>query len=953
MKTHRPKLQQTLFKTRFPGYWRLLTLTFLWLSLAGATAQDCPNCAPNSPIAQVPGGDGRVSIIDTDYPYPGNALFVATTGNDETGNGSEGNPYATIQKAFMVASPGATIVMREGEYRTGTALIDINKRVTIQPYPHEKVWFKGSLEVSAGWTAAADNRWTKTGLPRLTTENVAIGSFCTDGTNTCSLDPDFPMAKYREMVFINGVAQRQVATREEVTPGENEFWVDRGTLADNARDNNGTYVLGKDPTGQVVEVASREVAFRFIAAGSILRGIGFLHYARWSFEVAAQDMLVESNTVAYSAAEGARASGGVGKKFFVNRNIFSYNGKKGFQIYNGNESIIENNVFSYNNTENFRVSYGAAGFKIMRSPGAHIRDNVFENNLSMGFWMDMGNYGMKAYRNLSRLNKSAGIYYEVSTMATIAGNVCVSNGTGIFIVNSNNVVVYNNTLVDNVDNILIIDDNRPIDVAGERLPGDDWNVRKIDLVNNLISNGRTDRNGRGVTADQRRTCAATQNDPIVDLMDYNFYYRPTLTTRNQVQIRWRNTGCSVITPYNDLAAFQSATAGGGAAKEVHGKAIDNQAQNPFFDVPTGNYQLSQFELRAGSPARGAGQPIVDSIATLINVHPGVAIHIGAVQTTTQQSQTITFAAIDSKTFGDAPFALQATASSGLPVSYSVVSGPATLSGDTLTLTGTGVVVVKASQAGNATYLPAMETEQSFTVYPAGTGLLASYFSTMNFTGLSLTRTDATVNFSWGTMAPHSSIKGDTYSVRWTGQVMPLYTQTYTFYTKSDDGVRLWVNGVQLIDNWTEHAETEDSGTITLQAGQKYDIKLEYYEKLGNAVCQLWWSCPTQPKQVIPQNRLFPATPKAVSDRWEGHLSVSISPNPASEWLQVECVAAQAGQLTMTLTNMISQKSIHLSKKVAAGLYTVSIPISQIPNGLYLLTIRKEGMQVVEKVVVAH
>ncbi len=933
----------------------MLTLTFLGLSLAGATAQDCPNCAPGSPIAQVPGGDGRVSIIDTDYPYPGNAIFVAATGNDETGNGSEGNPYATIQKAFTAASPGATIVMREGEYRTGTNLTDVNKRVAIQPYPHEKVWFKGSLEVSAGWTAAADNRWTKTGLPRLTTENVAIGSFCTDGTNTCSLDPDFPMAKYREMVFINGVAQRQVATREEVTPGENEFWVDRGTLADNARDNNGTYVLGKDPTGQVVEVASRETAFRFTAAGSVLRGLGFLHYARWSFEVASQDMLVESNTVAYSAAEGARASGGTaGKKFFVNRNIFSYNGKKGFQMYNGNESIIENNVFSYNNTENFRVSYGAAGFKIMRSPGAHIRDNVFENNLSMGFWMDMGNYGMKAYRNLSRFNQAAGIYYEVSTMATIAGNVCVSNGTGIFIVNSNNVAVYNNTLIDNVNNILIIDDNRPLHAEFERLPEDDWNVRNIDLVNNLISSSRTDRNGRGVTADQRRTCAATQTDPIVDQMDYNFYYRPGITTRNQVLIQWRNTGCTALIPYNDLAAFQSATAAGGApGKEVHGKAIDNQAQNPFFDVPTGNYQWSDFELRAGSPARGAGTPVVDSIAELIGVNPGVAIHVGAVQTTTQQAQTITFAALPDKTFGDAPFTLQASASSNLPVSFHIVSGPATLSGDSLTLTGTGVVVVKAAQSGNDSYQAAVETEQSFTVKPAGTGLSAVYFSTMNFAGPGLTRTDATINFDWGTAAPHPSIGGDTYSVRWTGQVMPEYSQTYTFYTQSDDGVRLWVNGVLLINNWSEHAETEDSGTITLQAGRKYDIKLEYYEKLGNAVCRLLWSSPARPEQVIPQNRLFPVAPKVVSGQWEGHLKVSVSPNPASEWLKVECQAVQAGELTLTFTSVLSQKSIQLSKTVAAGLYSLSIPISHLPNGLYYLTIRKDGMQVIEKVVVAH
>jgi hypothetical protein len=90
-------------------------------------------------------------------------------------------------------------------------------------------------------------------------------------------------------------------------------------------------------------------------------------------------------------------------------------------------------------------------------------------------------------------------------------------------------------------------------------------------------------------------------------------------------------------------------------------------------------------------------------------------------------------------------------------------------------------------------------------------------------------------------------------------VQPVYTETYTFYTQSDDGVRLWVNGKLLIDNWTDHAATQNSGTITLTAGQKYSIKMEYYENSGGAVAKLSWSSPSQAKQVIPKARLFPAS----------------------------------------------------------------------------------------------
>ncbi len=85
---------------------------------------------------------------------------------------------------------------------------------------------------------------------------------------------------------------------------------------------------------------------------------------------------------------------------------------------------------------------------------------------------------------------------------------------------------------------------------------------------------------------------------------------------------------------------------------------------------------------------------------------------------TKLPQTISFAALAGKTFGDAPFALTATASSGLPVSFSVKSGPATLSGATVTLTGAGTVVIEATQAGSSTYHPASSVEQSFVVNKA-------------------------------------------------------------------------------------------------------------------------------------------------------------------------------------------------------------------------------------------
>lgn len=143
--------------------------------------------------------------------------------------------------------------------------------------------------------------------------------------------------------------------------------------------------------------------------------------------------------------------------------------------------------------------------------------------------------------------------------------------------------------------------------------------------------------------------------------------------------------------------------------------------------------------------------------------------------------------------------------------------------------------------------------------PTGTGLTGTYFDNASFGPLRMTRTDATVNFNWGTGSPASNISPNTFSIRWTGQVQPEYSQTYTFYTTSDDGVRLWVNDQQIINNWTDHSPTENSGAIALTAGTKYNIKLEYYENTADALINLSWSSASQPKQVVPQARLYPGT----------------------------------------------------------------------------------------------
>lgn len=138
------------------------------------------------------------------------------------------------------------------------------------------------------------------------------------------------------------------------------------------------------------------------------------------------------------------------------------------------------------------------------------------------------------------------------------------------------------------------------------------------------------------------------------------------------------------------------------------------------------------------------------------------------------------------------------------------------------------------------------------------GLDATFYDNADFTGSQVSRTDPTVDFDWGNGSPDPGIGPDTFSARWSGRVEAPVSGEYTFTTTADDGVRLFVDGKQVIDNWRDRAPTDDSGTITLEAGKRYDIQMDYYENGGGAVARLQWGYPGQARQVIPAVSLFSA-----------------------------------------------------------------------------------------------
>jgi hypothetical protein len=170
------------------------------------------------------------------------------------------------------------------------------------------------------------------------------------------------------------------------------------------------------------------------------------------------------------------------------------------------------------------------------------------------------------------------------------------------------------------------------------------------------------------------------------------------------------------------------------------------------------------------------------------------------------------------------------------------------------------------------YTVGSASNASIVIYPSatalGAGLSAQYYTNSSSTysnsanfnpaNLVMTRVDPTIDFVWGTgILPFTN--SGYYTVRWTGQLQPQYSETYYFDANTDDGVRLWVNNQLVIDHWVAQSASDSIGTITLQGGVRYNIQMDYFNAGGGAVAHLYWYSPSQPKQIIPASRLYPAS----------------------------------------------------------------------------------------------
>ena len=123
------------------------------------------------------------------------------------------------------------------------------------------------------------------------------------------------------------------------------------------------------------------------------------------------------------------------------------------------------------------------------------------------------------------------------------------------------------------------------------------------------------------------------------------------------------------------------------------------------------------------------------------------------------------------------------------------------------------------------------------------GLSASYWSNTTFAGApTVTEVDPVPNFAWGSSAPAAGVPMAAFSARWTANITPAVSGTYTFYTVADGAVSLSINGVKIINDSQDPNKSKwNQATITLTAGQAVPLTLTYVQTRGASVVGLRWS----------------------------------------------------------------------------------------------------------------
>ncbi len=148
------------------------------------------------------------------------------------------------------------------------------------------------------------------------------------------------------------------------------------------------------------------------------------------------------------------------------------------------------------------------------------------------------------------------------------------------------------------------------------------------------------------------------------------------------------------------------------------------------------------------------------------------------------------------------------------------------------------------------------------------GLKAEYFNGTDFDEKIAERIDANIDFYWNHTAPFPGMNPNVCSVRWTGRLKSPESGTYTFSARVDDGIRVWVGSLLIIDAWDLHDVGYFAGNVILKAGEEYDIRVEYFNALVEAEVRLLWKLPSMKSRY---GSLFDDNPVVIPPEYFYHI----------------------------------------------------------------------------------
>jgi hypothetical protein len=588
------------------------------------------------PFGRAQPSGGPYGPIPRTYAVPDEAAhvyYVAPDGRAEAAGTTLAEP-TTLEAAFERVVSGDAIVMRGGTYRTGG--LRLNQGITWQPYADERPILKGT-RVATEWQALRDNVW-RTSWPTLfPARPLGWWRREREGMRT-------PLHRFNnDMVFVDGELLRSVGWEGELD--EHSFYVDYDA---------GHVYIGTDPTNRLVEITAFDNAFIRTSRpchgkesdkkGPTIRGLTFTRYAYRAIDIEGKKPATLVSQEPTDDPVGPAEPGTYGREvvgttlenvtisfcsrvagyfrgdgLVLRNSLISDTSTEGFYVIGSSDVLLERNIFRRNNIEELTGYYPAAVKIFNQSHRVTCRDNlVIDNPHSNGIWYDVGNRDAVFIDNWVE-GAIDGFFFEISKGAIVAGNVFVGCDKGIRVLNSSNVRVYHNTLLDSVASF----ERNERSAAGDHFgwhpltgPGVDEREGHV-FVGNLLVASESFRKPL-LRFEQPRSLCERLTRPQVSELDDNVYVRAGAGTPLLVWSPVAGESCRVeLGSLDDLRRQQPGF-------EVHGLALDDYV-GALFRSP----ELRRYELARLPPGLSAVDDLPADVRRLLGWREGDARTPGA------------------------------------------------------------------------------------------------------------------------------------------------------------------------------------------------------------------------------------------------------------------------------------------------------------------------------------